>query len=95
VRSGDASLGVRSEVLPLSAPLVPSLAPLADELWRHAFVVASHFISSVLSQSAFVIGTGGASAANAGAMKAAAARSAISVFITLSLVHFFWFDFSA
>jgi hypothetical protein len=79
---------VRSEVLPLSAPLVPSLAPLADELCRHVLVVASHFISSVLSQSAFVIGTGGTSAANAGAMKAAAAKSAISVFITSPWVHF-------
>jgi hypothetical protein len=95
VRAGAASPGVRSEVLPLSAPLVPSLAPLADELWRHALVVASHFISRVFSQSAFVIGTGGVSAANAGAMKAVAAKSAISVFIYTLLGCIFWFDFSA
>ena len=58
-------------------------------------VVASHFISRVFSQSAFVIGTGGVSAANAGAMKAVAAKSAISVFIYTLLGCIFWFDFSA
>ena len=68
VRLGDASPGVRSEVL----PLVPSLVPLEAELWMHAAVALSHFMSLVLSQSAFVIGTLGASAANAGAVNATA-----------------------
>ena len=59
VRLGDASPGVRSEVL----PLVPSLVPLEAELWTHAAIALSHFMSFVLSQSAFVFGAAGASVA--------------------------------
>jgi hypothetical protein len=52
--------------------------------FTHLLVASSHFMSFVFSQSAFVVGTAGASAANAGAVNASKRVATIALLRNLT-----------